>query len=62
MVLTGGGAFLDGFDSLVTERTGIKVQIAQNALTATIEGAGRMLDDFNLYKRFFVEDTEIKNA
>ena len=55
MTLTGGGAFLMGLDRLITERTGIKVQIASNAYTATVDGAGRMLSDFNLYKRFFVE-------
>ena len=62
MTLTGGGAFLMGFDRLITERTGIKVQIASNACTATVEGAGRMLNDFNLYKRFFVDHTEIYNT
>jgi len=61
MTLTGGGAFLRGLDKLITERTGIKVQIASNAYTATVEGAGRMLDNFNLYRRFFVEDAEIQN-
>ncbi|HDY86717.1 MAG TPA: rod shape-determining protein, partial [bacterium] len=60
MTLTGGGAYLKGFDRLITKRTGIKVQIAPNARTATIEGAGRMLDDFDIYRRFFVDDAEIK--
>ena len=45
MTLTGGGAFLKAFDKLISEKTGIKVRIAHNALTATIEGAGRMLND-----------------
>lgn len=58
MTLTGGGAYLKGFDKLVTERTGIKVRVASNASTATIEGAGRMLTDFNLYKRFFLKHAE----
>ncbi|MCK4815909.1 rod shape-determining protein, partial [bacterium] len=60
MTLTGGGAFLKAFDKLISERTGIKVRIAHNALTATIEGAGRMLDDLQMYKRFFIEDAEIQ--
>ncbi len=59
MTLTGGGAFLKGIDRLITERTGIKVHIAPNAITATVNGAGRMLDDFSLYKRFFIEDVDI---
>lgn len=57
-VLTGGGALLDGLDLLIRERTGIPVRIAPNALTAAAEGAGRMLDDFPLYRRFFVETAD----
>jgi rod shape-determining protein MreB len=59
MVLTGGGAFLMGFDKLITERTGIKVTIAHNALTATAEGAGRILDNVTMYKKFFIEEIDI---
>ena len=62
MTLTGGGAYLKGFDKLITERTGVKVRIASNAYTATIEGAGRMLNDLNLYKRFFVEHTGVHSS
>ena len=60
MTLTGGGAFLKGLDKLITDKTGIKVRIAPNALTATIEGVGRMLDDFNKYQRFFIEETDLQ--
>ncbi|MFC1538642.1 rod shape-determining protein MreB, partial [Candidatus Latescibacterota bacterium] len=59
MTLTGGGAYLKGFDTLITVRTGIKVSIAHNALTATVEGAGRILDDMNTYKKFFIEEIDI---
>lgn len=58
MTLTGGGALLDGLPSLITAHTGIRVRIAPNALTAAVEGAGRMLDDFSLYRKFFVETIE----
>lgn len=58
MTLTGGGALLEGFDHLLREHTGIPVRIAPNALTAAVEGAGRMLDDFDLYRKFFVESLE----
>jgi len=59
MTLTGGGAYLKGLNALITDRTGIKVRIAPNATTATVEGAGRMLNDFNLYRRFFVDHTDM---
>ncbi len=58
MVLTGGGALLEGMDQLLREHTGIPVRIAPNALTAAVEGAGRMLEDFSLYRKFFVESLE----
>lgn len=58
MTLTGGGALLAGFDQLITDTTGIKVRIAPNAMTAAIEGSGRMLDDFKQYSKFFVDTIE----
>jgi rod shape-determining protein MreB len=58
MILTGGGALLDGLDLLIRDRTGIPVRIAPNALTAAVEGAGRMLEDFSLYRKFFVETAD----
>jgi len=58
MTLTGGGALLQGFDQLIYDSTGIKVRIAPNALTAAVEGAGRMLDNFKTYQKFFVDSTE----
>jgi rod shape-determining protein MreB len=62
MTLTGGGALLEGMDLLLREHTGIPVRIAPNALTAAVEGAGRMLDDFSLYRKFFVETLENAEA
>lgn len=58
MTLTGGGALLEGLDLLLREQTGIPVRVAPNAITAAAEGAGRMLDDFSLYRKFFVETME----
>lgn len=58
MTLTGGGALLKGFDQLITDTTGIKVRIAPNAMTAAVEGSGRMLDDFKQYTKFFVDSME----
>jgi rod shape-determining protein MreB len=58
MTLTGGGALLEGLGTLITTHTGIRVRITPNALTAAVEGAGRMLDDFSLYRKFFVDTVE----
>jgi len=58
MTLTGGSSLLAGFNAAITERTGIKVRIAPNAKKAAVEGAGRMLDDFKFYSKYFVDDIE----
>ena len=39
----GGGSLLYGIDRLVTERTGIEAHVADDALSCTAYGAGRML-------------------
>ncbi len=62
MTLTGGGAHLSGLDLLIRERTGIPVRVAPNALTAAVEGAGRMLENFSLYRKFFVETVDQTEA
>jgi rod shape-determining protein MreB len=61
MTLTGGGSLLAGLDSLIKEKTGISTRIAPNALTATVEGAGRMLSDFQSFNRFFVQDFAVQD-
>ena len=43
MILSGGGSLLYGIDRLVTERTGIEAHVADDALSCTAYGAGRML-------------------
>jgi len=58
MTLTGGGALLKGFDALITDATGISVKIAPNTVTAAVEGAGRMLDDFKRYGKFFIDNVD----
>jgi rod shape-determining protein MreB len=47
IVITGGGALIDGFDKLLSEELKVPVFIAESPLTCVAEGAGIMLD--NLY-------------
>lgn len=41
IVLTGGGALLDGIEEIITERTGINAMTAENPMFVVAEGTGR---------------------
>ena len=45
IVLTGGGALLDGIDEVLREATGLPVTVADNPLTCVALGTGRALED-----------------
>ena len=44
IVLTGGGALLQGIDQLLMNELGVPVYVAENALTCVAEGTGIMLE------------------
>ena len=44
MYMTGGGALLDGLDKLIQEETGIKVTIADDAVSCVALGTGKALE------------------
>ena len=44
MMLTGGGALLDGLDQLISEHTGLPVFVADDPLTCVARGGGKILD------------------
>lgn len=48
IILTGGGALLNGFRELFEEELEVPVYIAENPLTCVAEGCGIMLDNLNL--------------
>jgi rod shape-determining protein MreB len=50
IVISGGGALLRNLDLLIKEVTRLPVIIAENPLTAVVEGAGKALDEMNLLK------------
>ncbi|NLJ55429.1 MAG: rod shape-determining protein [Firmicutes bacterium] len=51
IVMTGGGALLNGLDKLVTEETGMPVYLADNPLDCAALGAGKSLDAIDLLKK-----------
>jgi rod shape-determining protein MreB and related proteins len=48
IVITGGGAMIDGFDSLLSRELKVSVFIAESPLTCVAEGTGILLDNLHL--------------
>ena len=44
IIMTGGGSLVDGFDKLITARTGIHTVVAEDAISCVAEGTGKSLD------------------
>ena len=45
IVLTGGGALLQGLDEVLRDETGLPVTVAEDPLTCVALGTGRALED-----------------
>lgn len=48
IVVTGGGALINGFDELLSHELKVPVFVAESPLTCVAEGAGILLDNLNL--------------
>lgn len=57
IVLVGGGSLLANLDVLLRETTGLPVMLAENPLTAVVEGTGRCLDDIGLLKDITIQSS-----
>jgi rod shape-determining protein MreB len=55
--LAGGGALLRGLETRVAEATQMAVHIAEDPLTCVVRGAGKILEDLELYERSLVMET-----
>jgi len=52
--LAGGGALLKGLDQLLHQETGLRVNIAEDPLTAIVRGAGAVVDHFDYFREVFI--------
>ncbi len=51
IMITGGGAMLKGLDTLITEETGIKTNIAESPLDCVTLGTAHVLDEINSLRK-----------
>jgi rod shape-determining protein MreB len=51
IVLAGGGALLRGMDLLVAEETALPVHVAEDPLSAVVEGTGKVLQEFKFLRK-----------
>ncbi len=56
VTLTGGGALLKGLDKLISQETGMPVNIAENPLDCVAAGTGIVLEDLDRLKEVLVDD------
>jgi len=54
IILTGGGALLNGLDKLIRIETGLPVNVAENPLLTVIKGTGKILENIKLYTDIIV--------
>jgi rod shape-determining protein MreB and related proteins len=56
IVLTGGGALIQGLDTVLEKMLKIPIYVAEDPLTAVARGTGIVLDDLDYYKELLVSD------
>jgi rod shape-determining protein MreB len=51
IIMTGGGALLRGLDKRFRRETNLPIHLAEDPMTAVVRGVGKVLEDFDYYKR-----------
>ncbi len=55
IVLSGGGAMLKNLDRFISTNTGLPVYVAEEPLTCVVRGTGKLLTNFDLLRRIYVD-------
>lgn len=58
IVLTGGGALLDGFDRLLSEETGTPVNLAEDPMSCVALGTGRVFEEMKTLRSHLIVATK----
>src|SRR5690554_6682545 len=59
IMLTGGGALLNGLDQLLRAETGMPVSIAEDPLDCVVVGTGMVLDDLDMFNKVIAASKRI---
>ncbi len=59
IMLTGGGALLDGIDELIGQETGMPVHIAEQPLDCVVLGTGKVVEELEVLKRVAISAKNI---
>ncbi|MBS3994189.1 MAG: rod shape-determining protein, partial [Alkaliphilus sp.] len=60
IVLTGGGALLNGMDKLIRKETGMPVSIAENPLDCVALGTGKTIEEIETLRRVLISTKRLK--
>jgi len=62
ITLTGGGAYLRGFDQLIASETGIAVNIANKPLYSVVLGTGKVLEHIDILRNVLISPRKVRMA
>ena len=60
IVMAGGGSLLRGLDRVLSDETGMPVHLAEDPLTAVVQGAGIVLEHFDLLQRVLIHPRRLR--
>jgi rod shape-determining protein MreB len=56
IMMSGGGSLLRGIQELISNETGLPVNLAENPLECVVKGTGKILDRFEKYRKILIKD------